>query len=91
MPDHQKSHLKKSLIVVSFILGLAAQIASSPRHPLPQSQAAAPADLNAAANEAYQAKDWGTAARLYGQISSQQPQNVRAWYRLAVALDGQGQ
>lgn len=36
-------------------------------------------------------KDWGAAARLYGQITAHQPGNGRAWYRLAVALDGQGQ
>ena len=91
MPNQRKSHLKKLLIVICFILGSGAQVASSPRHPSPQPQAAAPADITAAANDAYQAKDWGMAARLYGQITTQQPSNGRAWYRLAVALDGQGQ
>ena len=95
MRDHQKSHLKKSLIILGVtlgaVLGSAAHVAASPRHTLPPSQANAPADINAAANDAYQTKDWGSASRLYAQITAQQPGNGRAWYRLGVALDGQGQ
>ena len=90
MPEHRKSHLKKLSIAIYFVLSLGTRVASSPRHPLPQAQPAAPADVDTA-NEAYQAQDWGTAATLYGQITTQQPANGRAWYRLAVALDGQGQ
>jgi tetratricopeptide (TPR) repeat protein len=95
MLAHQKSHLKKSLIILGValgaILGWAPYVSCSPFHPSPRAQGAAPVDVAAAANDAYEAKDWGAAARLYGQITVQQPQNVRAWYRLAVALDGQGQ
>jgi tetratricopeptide (TPR) repeat protein len=94
MPAHKKSHLKKLLIILNAILGamlgMAPHSFCSPRHSSPQAQAAANADVAAAANDSYQAKDWGAAARLYGQITSQQPHNGRAWYRLAVSLDGQG-
>ena len=93
--SHPKSHLKKSLIILGVtlgaVLGWAPYVSCYPLHPSRQAQGAAPADINAAANDGYQAKDWGAAARLYGQITVQQPQNGRAWYRLAVALDGQGQ
>jgi tetratricopeptide (TPR) repeat protein len=91
---NRMSHLKKLPIICGAILGAVLGVpraSCSPRPPSPQSQAPTPADIIAAANDAYQAKDWGTAARLYGQITVQQPANGRAWYRLAVALDGQGQ
>ncbi len=42
------------------------------------------------ANDAYQAKDWPKAAEMYSHITSQQQQNGRAWYRLAVSLHGTG-
>jgi tetratricopeptide (TPR) repeat protein len=42
------------------------------------------------AEHAYQSEDWLTAVMLYQQITGKQPQNGRAWYRLAVALHRTG-
>ncbi len=42
------------------------------------------------ADNVYQAKDWAAAARLYGEIAEQQPQNARAWYRLGASMHGLG-
>ena len=38
------------------------------------------------AEDAYQAKDWPTAAKAYGELAQARPQDPRSWYRLAVCL-----
>jgi tetratricopeptide (TPR) repeat protein len=54
--------------------------------------AAEPLDSTvAAANSAFQAKDWAKAAQLYQQITQSQPDNARAFYRLGTAQQGLGQ
>jgi tetratricopeptide (TPR) repeat protein len=60
--------------------------------PAPQvSQAAAQSvDETARANEAYQARNWVTAALLYQQVVLHHPNNGRAWYRLAASLHALG-
>lgn len=44
----------------------------------------------AAANTAYQSKDWAKAEPLYQQLVQVQPDNARDWYRLGVCLQGSG-
>jgi Flp pilus assembly protein TadD len=44
----------------------------------------------AEADKAYQAKDWNRAATLYGQLTTEQANNGRFWYRLGVSLHGTG-
>jgi tetratricopeptide (TPR) repeat protein len=44
----------------------------------------------ASANSAYEAKDWAKAESLYGQITTAEPDNGRAWYRLGIARHGLG-
>jgi len=39
----------------------------------------------AAANSAYESKDWSKAETLYAQITRAEPNNGRAWYRLGIA------
>jgi tetratricopeptide (TPR) repeat protein len=79
---------KKLLISLTAILSLAHHLRSTPPEASQETQAAQGTDEGVKANEAYQAKDWAKAAQLYGQITSRQPQNSRAWYRLAVSLHG---
>ena len=43
------------------------------------------------ASEAYEAKDWPKAARLYQEIAEKEPGNPRTWYRLGTSLHGIGQ
>ena len=45
----------------------------------------------AAANAAYQQKDWATAAKLYGELAQSSPKNPRFWYRLGVSQRATGQ
>ena len=44
----------------------------------------------AAANEAFQAKDWAKAEPLYEQLTESQPENGRNWYRLGASLQATG-
>ncbi len=54
--------------------------------------AQAPSDgLDAAANAAYQAKDWAKAQPLYLQLTQTQPDNGRTWYRLGVCYQSLGE
>jgi tetratricopeptide (TPR) repeat protein len=48
-------------------------------------------DNAAAANAAYQQKDWATAAKLYGELAEANPKNPRYAYRLGAALRATGQ
>lgn len=48
-------------------------------------------ETRAQANAAYEAKDWEKAAQFYEQITSLEPANGRAWYRLGTARHGLGQ
>jgi len=48
------------------------------------------ANQAAAANTAYQGKDWAKAEPLYEQLVQLQPGNGRNWYRLAVSLQANG-
>lgn len=48
-------------------------------------------DTAAAANAAYQQKDWTTAAKLYGELAQANPKNPRYWYRLGVSQRATGQ
>jgi tetratricopeptide (TPR) repeat protein len=91
MTHHRNTHLRVS---VSMCAGLClVSIADSRPSPALQVSQTAPAtDEAAKANEAYQAKDWVKAALLYQQVVLHQPNNGRAWYRLASsshALDKQ--
>ncbi len=45
----------------------------------------------AAADTAYQAKDWKDAESLYDQLVHARPDNARSWYRLGVCRQGVGQ
>ncbi len=65
-----------------YVHGTARQ--SSPANDAPAASGAAKAE------EAYQAKNWTEAARLYGAITTAQPNNVRAWYRLGASLHALG-
>lgn len=47
-------------------------------------------DVASDANAAYTAKDWAKAVELYTAITSDQPKNGRAWYRLGASLHGTG-
>lgn len=44
----------------------------------------------AAANSAYQQKDWATASRLYGELTQTNPNNRQYWYRLGVSEQAAG-
>ena len=44
----------------------------------------------AAANAAYQAKDWANAELLYKKLAQAQPDNGRNWYRLGASLQATG-
>jgi tetratricopeptide (TPR) repeat protein len=48
-------------------------------------------DNAAAANAAYQQKDWRTAIKLYKELAEANPKNPRYWYRLGVARRATGQ
>ncbi len=48
-------------------------------------------NLSAAANAAYQAKDWAKAQPLYLQLTQSQPDNGRMWYRLGVCYQRLGE
>ena len=48
-------------------------------------------DNAAAANAAYQHKDWAAAAKLYGELAQTDPKNPRYWYRLGASLRATGQ
>jgi tetratricopeptide (TPR) repeat protein len=43
------------------------------------------------ASEAYDAKDWQKAARLYREIAEKEPANPRTWYRLGTSFHGMGE
>jgi tetratricopeptide (TPR) repeat protein len=47
-------------------------------------------DTTAAANAAYQSKDWVTAEKLYGELAQTNPTNPRFWYRLGVSARANG-
>jgi tetratricopeptide (TPR) repeat protein len=85
MPRRCNTHLMVSFsLCTALCLG---SIADSRPAPADQaSQAAAATDEAAKANEAYQAKDWVKAALLHQQVVLHQPNNGRAWYRLAASL-----
>ena len=68
-----------STICIAFSWGVARAQTTSP-HP----------DA-AQANAGYLAKDWAKAAELYGHITTAEPKNGRAWYRLGVSLHGEGE
>ena len=48
-------------------------------------------DNAAAANAAYQQKDWPAAIKLYGELAQASPKNPRFWYRLGVSQRATGQ
>ncbi len=48
-------------------------------------------DKAAAANAAYQQKDWAAAEKLYSELAQASPKNPRYWYRLGVSARGLGQ
>lgn len=56
-----------------------------------KAQTTSPHPDAAPANASYVAKDWAKAAELYGHISTAEPKNGRAWYRLGVSLHGKGE
>jgi tetratricopeptide (TPR) repeat protein len=58
----------------------------------PEKPAAAEAvpDVASEANTAFQAKNWPKAVELYSAITTEQPKNGRAWYRLGTSLHGTG-
>jgi tetratricopeptide (TPR) repeat protein len=86
MPRHRDTHLMASFSLYA-ALRLVPIADSRPVPPTDQVNQAAPAtDEAAKANESYQAKDWVKAALLYQQVLLHQPNNGRAWYRLAVSL-----
>src|SRR5664279_1203166 len=47
-------------------------------------------DSTAAADSAYQQKDWPTAEKLYGELTQSNPKNKRFWYRLGVSERAMG-
>ena len=56
-----------------------------------KAQTTSPHPDAAPANASYVAKDWTKAAELYGHITTAEPKNGRAWYRLGVSLHGKGE
>src|SRR5215470_7571423 len=69
--------------LIMWIAGLAPEFATA--------QATGSSPEKVAANSAYEAKDWAKAVALYAQITSGEPANARAWYRLGVARHGLAQ
>src|SRR5215469_5616287 len=77
--------LRLCIALIAFATLAHLSAAGGPR--LPQSSA----PDKAAANSAYEAKDWAKAERLYSRITAAEPTNTRAWYRLGVARHSLGQ
>lgn len=72
-----KRHIITALIVIAFTTALAG--GQSTATPIT-------AEMRTAANEAYQKKDWKTAAASYEKIVQAEPKNPGAKYRLGVVL-----
>ncbi|HET7106738.1 MAG TPA: tetratricopeptide repeat protein [Candidatus Acidoferrum sp.] len=57
---------------------------------LSSAQTPAPADTEAAADQAYQAHDWQASEAAYSSLTKSSPSNARFWYRLATAQKSLG-
>ena len=75
--------MRNALLTTCLVIGMGA-VASVAAQSQDSSEKAA------AANTAYQAKDWARAEPLYQQLVQAQPDNSRNWYRLGVCLQGTG-
>lgn len=71
------------VVLMLFTYGISEQARANP----PDDKASPAKEASAA----YESKYWQKAARLYQQIAETEPQNPRAWYRLAVSLHGIGE
>jgi hypothetical protein len=55
-----------------------------------RAQVAAPKAVEVEANALFEARKWGEAEKAYESVTKADPSNARAWFRLGVALHGQG-
>jgi tetratricopeptide (TPR) repeat protein len=76
------------MAALTFSLVLLAELSIST--PNSRAQEVSASTQVAEADKAYQAKDWNRAATLYGQLTTEQANNGRFWYRLGVSLNGTG-
>lgn len=83
-------YFKKWIVAMALAGAFTPHLAASSHNSPVENQSAPATDEATKANDAYQAKDWPKAAEMYSHITSQQQQNGRAWYRLAVSLHGTG-
>jgi len=77
--------MKRPTLLALAALSLAALLA-----PLGSSRQQPSGPDKASANAAYEAKDWAKAVPLYERITTGEPDNARAWYRLGISRHGLG-